>query len=65
MSAMTTKSRKVMSDRKSDSLATDDTSFVVKGRSLTLVMPPEEIADEGEVRLGCAMSSGRFPAFRR
>jgi hypothetical protein len=62
---MKTKSRKAAPDRKSDALATDDTAIVLNPRPVVLAMPPEEIADDGETRLGCVLISGRFPVFRR
>lgn len=32
---------------------------------LKLALPPAEIADGGEVRMGCSVISGQFPTFRQ
>jgi hypothetical protein len=32
---------------------------------LRLALPPAEIADHGEVRLGCSVISGQFPTIRK
>jgi hypothetical protein len=32
---------------------------------LKLTLPPAEIADDAEVRMGCSVISGQFPAFRK
>jgi hypothetical protein len=61
---MKTKSRKVASNQKADARATDAAEIILNGRPVVLGVPPEEIADDGEVRLGCSMISGRFPTFR-
>ena len=62
---MKPKSRKAGSDRKSDVLMMEDPPFVIDGHPIVVVMPPEEIADDGEVRMGCSALDGHFPAFRR
>jgi hypothetical protein len=31
----------------------------------TLAAPPTEIADDGEVQMGCVTIAGRFPAYRQ
>jgi hypothetical protein len=62
---MKLKSQKAASTRKSDALRMENPPFVIDGRPLTLAIPPEEIADDGEVRMGCSALDGHFPAFRR
>lgn len=61
---MKTKSAKIARNLKPNAPAAEETQFVVNGRPLVLATPPEEIADDGEVRLGCSALDGRFPTFR-
>jgi hypothetical protein len=62
---METKSKTAMPNRKQASLTAENPPFAIKGRPIVLATPPEEIADGGEVRLGCSALDGRFPLFRR